>query len=122
MTELEFNFILGVLTGIMLSFLVVYLLIRRIAKQVMGELDKDITKIKEAFMPVTIEKVDDQLFCYSKKDNQFICQGANMEEVRSKFRERFPEKTAFLTGGSDEELLDDIKNQLKELNEAGPSK
>ena len=118
MTNLELNFMLGVITGIVISLLAVYLFIRRIAKEVMGELDKDITKIKEQFISVTIEKIDNQLFCYSKNDNQFICQGANMKEIRRKFRARFPEKTAFLTGGSDEELLHEIKNQLKELNEA----
>lgn len=122
MNNLDWNFVLGLLTGALLSCLVIYLVIKNIATKVMVEIDSDISKIKDMFVSVSIEKVNDQLFCYNKKNNQFICQGSNLEEIRTKFKERFPEKIAFISGAGDEQLIKDIKNQLKELNETGTGK
>ena len=44
-----------------------------------------------------------------------------MAEIKQAFEIRFPDKTAFLAGG-EEELVKELRNQLKELNEASPSK
>jgi exosome complex RNA-binding protein Rrp42 (RNase PH superfamily) len=37
------------------------------------------------------ETIDDMIYCYSAIDDQFICQGKSISELRSHFSIRFPE-------------------------------
>ena len=121
MSDYDWYFVAGMFTGIGLTFGVIYLYIRKLFIKVMSEIDNQIDQVKSKFMPVIIEKINDKLFCYTEKDKQFICQGSNMAEIKQAFEIRFPDKTAFLAGG-EEELVKELRNQLKELNEASPSK
>lgn len=121
MSEYDMGFLLGVITGIILSFVLIYLYIRNLIKKVMSEIDNQIVQVKDNLMPVSIERIDGQLFCYTEKDKQFICQGNNMAEIKQAFESRYPDKTAYLADG-DDELLTEIRAQLKELNEASTSK
>ena len=121
MNEYDTGFFLGVLTGIILSFLLIYLYIRNLVKKVISEIDNQIDQVKNKLMPVVIERVNGQLYCYTEADKHFICQGTDMAEIKQAFEVRYPDMTAYLAGG-EEELIKELRNQLKELNEAGTSK
>jgi hypothetical protein len=54
------------------------------------------------------------IFCYSKEDNQFICQGATLTEIREAFKSRFPDRTAYLDGG-DPEVVAELRAELTKL-------
>ena len=109
------EFIFGILLGIVIAGILIYLYIRGLILSVMRELDEHIERAATTLMPVTIERHNDVLFCYSKVDNQFICQGVTVAEIREAFGRRFPDKTAYLDGG-DEELVKELREELKELN------
>lgn len=121
MSEYDVAFFIGMLTGIVFAFLLLYLYIRSLIKEVVSEIDKHIDQVKDKLMPVIIERVNGQLYCYTEKDKQFICQGTNMAEIKKAFEARYPDKTAYLAGGEDE-LIKELQAQLKELNEVGTSK
>ena len=104
--------VVGMLIGMALAVLLIYLYIRGLVRQVMAELDGHIERAANTLMPVTVERHNGVIFCYDKEDNQFICQGANLEEIRTAFKARFPEKTAYLDGG-DEELVKELRAELK---------
>jgi len=108
MTEI----LLGVAIGIILTAGLTYLYVRGLVREVMAELDQHIERAASTLMPVTVERENGILFCYSKEDNQFICQGANIAEIREAFGQRFPEKTAYLDGG-DPELVEELRVELK---------
>jgi len=107
--------ILGILLGMLLAGIMVYLYIRGLIRTVMRELDEHIERAANTLMPVIIERENGVLFCYDKQDKQFICQGATVAEIREAFARRFPDKTAYLDGG-DEELVKELREELKELN------
>jgi hypothetical protein len=121
MGEYDMGFFLGLLTGVILSFVLIYLYIRNLIRKVMSELDRHIDQVKDKLMPVVIERVNGQLYCYTEPDKQFICQGVNMAEIKQAFEVRHPDMTAYLAGG-EKELIEELRTQLKELNEAGISK
>ena len=50
-------------------------------------------------------------FCYNSKDQQFVCQGRTVTEIRQVFGERFPTKTAYLAGG-DPAVVEQFKTEL----------
>ena len=105
--------ILGIIIGMVLTFLIAYLYIRGLVRQVMAEFDEKIEQAKSTLMPVTVERMNGVIFCYSKEDNQFICQGATLTEVREAFKARFPDKTAFIAGG-EESLVEELRKELRQ--------
>ena len=103
--------VVGILIGAALAILLIYLYIRGLVYQVMAELDEHIERAASTLMPVKVERHNGQIFCYAKDDNQFICQGATLAEVREAFKSRFPDRTAYLDGG-DEELVKELREEL----------
>ena len=108
--------VIGILVGMILAVGLIYLYVRGLVREVVAELDAHIERAASTLMPVTVERENGVLFCYAKEDNQFICQGATLAEIREAFKARFPDKTAYLDGG-DPELVEELRVELKkELN------
>jgi hypothetical protein len=103
--------IIGILIGAALAVLLIYLYVRGLIREVMTELDEHIERAASTLMPVIVERMNGVIFCYSKEDNQFICQGSTLTEIREAFKARFPDKTAYLDGG-DEELVKELREEL----------
>jgi hypothetical protein len=104
--------VVGILIGAALAILLIYLYIRGLIRKVMSELDAHIEKAANTLMPVVVERENGQLFCYAKEDNQFICQGATLSEIREAFKSRFPDRTAYLDGG-DPALVEELRAELQ---------
>ena len=103
--------VLGIVLGMALMAFVIYLYIRGLVREVMQELAADIERVADTLMPVTVERENGQIFCYGKEDKQFICQGATLEEIKAAFKQRFPDKTAYLDGG-DETLVTELREEI----------
>ena len=102
---------IGILIGAALAVLLIYLYVRGLIRKVMTELDEHIERAASTLMPVIVERMNGVIFCYSKEDNQFICQGSTLTEIRAAFKARFPDRTAYLDGG-DEELVKELREEL----------
>ena len=70
----------------------------------------------ERLIPLTVEVVDNQYFCYNSITQDFVCQGVNLAEIVKRFKQRYPEKSAAIYNG-DETAVRTLKSQLKELDE-----
>lgn len=103
--------IIGIVIGAALAVLLIYLYVRGLIREVMTELDAHIEKAASTLMPVIVERMNGVIFCYSKEDNQFICQGSTLTEIRSAFKARFPDRTAYLDGG-DPDLVEELRAEL----------
>ena len=88
--------------------------IRRHADSDLEEVSKDLEL--ERLIPLTVEVVDNQYFCYNSITQDFVCQGVNLVEIVKKFKQRYPEKSAAIYDG-DETAVRTLKSQLKELDE-----
>lgn len=108
MTEI----LIGIVLGIVIAIVVIYLYIRSLIKQVMMEIDELIDVAKNQMMPVIVERENGIIYCYNKDDNQFICQGTNLSEIKAAFKARFPDRTAYLDGGN-LELVEELRGELK---------
>jgi hypothetical protein len=69
---------------------------------------------EERLIALTVEQQHDQYFCYNSVTNDFVCQGRDLEEIRERFRERYPNKDAAIYDG-DRTAVATLKSQLKEL-------
>jgi hypothetical protein len=70
---------------------------------------------EEKLIALTVEVDGDQFLCYNAQTMMFVCQGRDLEEIRKRFRERFPSKSAAIYNG-DESAVKVLRTQLKELN------
>jgi hypothetical protein len=89
--------------------------VRRIEARIveeLGEIAQDLEE--EKLIALTVEVDGDQFLCYNAQTMTFVCQGRDLEEIRERFRERFPSKSAAIYNG-DESALTVLKKQLSEL-------
>lgn len=75
---------------------------------------------KQQLIPLTIEVDGDQYLCYNSMTNDFVCQGANLNEIVNRFRARFPDKEAALAKG-DDAVIAALKLLIKDLHENSSS-
>ena len=92
-----------------------------IAWMVKRRVDSDLVEVSndlelERLIPLTVEVVDNQYFCYNSITQDFVCQGVNLVEIVKRFKQRYPEKFAAIYDG-DETAVRTLKSQLKELDE-----
>ena len=92
-----------------------------IAWMVKRRVDSDLEEVSndlelERLIPLTVEVVDNQYFCYNSITQDFVCQGGNLVEIVKRFKQRYPEKSAAIYNG-DETAVRTLKSQLKELDE-----
>ena len=92
-----------------------------IAWMVKRRVDSDLEEVSndlelERLIPLTVEVVEDQYFCYNSITQDFVCQGTNLVEIVKRFKQRYPEKSAAIYNG-DETAVRTLKSQLKELDE-----
>ena len=92
-----------------------------IAWMVKRRADSDLEEVSndlelERLIPLTVEVVDNQYFCYNSITQDFVCQGVNLVEIVKRFKQRYPEKSAAIYNG-DETAVRTLKSQLKELDE-----
>ncbi len=69
---------------------------------------------QERLIALTVEFDHNQYFCYNTMTKDFVCQGADLTEIRKRFRERYPDKDAAIYDG-DESAVATLKSQLQEL-------
>ena len=110
-----------VLMWVSLAAMIVNLLVLWIARRIETRWTEELSEIaqeieEEKLIALTVEVDGDQFLCYNAQTMMFVCQGRDLEEIRKRFRERFPSKSAAIYNG-DESAVKVLKTQLKELNE-----
>jgi hypothetical protein len=123
---MELNQIVGgILMGIGIAFVMVGLYIWILFQRIRGRVDRMVEQIIQQaeadLVGLDIELDNGTYFCYDHTDQQFVCQGATVAEIRKSFGERFPGKTAYLAGG-DPEVVATFRTELLRLsiNENSP--
>jgi hypothetical protein len=108
----------GILMGIGIGFVVlglyIWILFQRIRGRVDRMVDQIIQEAEADLIGLDIEVDKGVYFCYNSKDQQFVCQGTTVAEIRQVFGERFPTKTAYLAGG-DPAVVEHFKTELLRL-------
>ena len=103
--------VIGILIGMAIAILMIYLYVRGLVREVVGELEEHLKRAEAAMWPVIVERHNGVIFCYGEEDKQFICQGKDLAEIKDAMKKRFPQKVAYLAGG-DEDLVTELREQL----------
>jgi hypothetical protein len=115
------DFLLPVVIGILIGVGIFRFMIQR-AETISPEAQETVAKlINETLIILEVESVNDQFLCYNYFTKEFVCTGRNMEEIRDRFQQRYPNKDAAVSKG-DPAALRILKQQLKVLHENCTSK
>jgi hypothetical protein len=87
------------------------------ANRIIAKLEREVTaelveKASDKMVGLVVERVSNTIYCYSEKDNEFVCQGTTLEELRTAFKQRFPDRTGYIAGG-DPDTVENLKKQLE---------
>ena len=87
------------------------------AVEITPEAQDILTRVaNETLVILEVEPVNDQFLCYNYFTKEFVCTGRNIEEIRDRFEQRYPNKEAAVAKG-DPAALSILKQQLKALHE-----
>lgn len=114
------DIVLGLILGVLVTVFLIYMYVRLLINKIMADLDNHVQRAVDTLMPINVERVNGEIYCYDDK-NQFLCQAKTAAEIREIMTQRFPEKTTFLHGG-DEDLVKELRAELKALGEVDGTK
>ena len=115
-TTLVANILIGLGLGMGLAVFWVWRVMRRFEDEVRGLVRETILEVEADIVGIVVEEDAGQLYVYRDTDSQFLCQGADLMEIRKRFNEQYPSKIAYLAGG-DPVLVERLRVELKTLKE-----
>jgi hypothetical protein len=108
------NILLGISIGVGAIILCAWYLYQRIKTRVDHMIEEVVKEVATDMIGLTIEIDQGQYFCYNVENKQFICQGSTVEEIQKTFEARFPNKIAYLAGGSPD-VITQFRTELSKL-------
>lgn len=72
----------------------------------------DTQTVSDSMIPLQVETAGNQFLCYNAKTMDFVCQGSSLEEIRSSFKLRYPDRSASVVAG-DQNAVSTLQQQLK---------
>jgi hypothetical protein len=118
-TALLANIVVGIGIGIGLVAFYVWRTVRRFETELREMVREAVAETEANMIGLIVEQEGEVIYAYTEKDRQFVCQGATVEEIRAGFRNRYPEKTAYLAGG-DADLVERFKTELLQAKAKEP--
>jgi hypothetical protein len=115
-TTIVANILIGLGLGIGLVVFWIWRTVRKFEDELRGLVRETIKEVEADMVGIVVEEEAGQLYVYRETDRQFLCQGADLMEIRKRFNDMYPEKIAFLAGG-DPALIERLKAELKALKE-----
>ena len=107
----------GLGVGVILFLLFVWAVARRLKVQFESDVESTMEKLaQERLIALTVEIDNNQYFCYNAITKDFVCQGHSLNEIRERFRLRYPNKAAAIYDG-DEIAVKTLRSQLKDMDE-----
>jgi hypothetical protein len=108
------SFLIGIVGGVVVSYGIIYwisgLLIERLKADETAEFATDDDKRIE----MKVERYHEVLYAFRTDNNDFVCQGVDLKELKLHFLQRFPQYEGYIVD-TVKELQEELARQDKEL-------
>ena len=88
-----------------------------VAEGVIKSVEEEAAEAESKRIEMKVEQHGDVLYAFRKDTDDFVCQGANFEELRANFARRFPGHTGSVEGVA-KELHDELARQRDKLTKS----
>jgi len=93
--------ILFIFIGMFLGVYILGWLLNQSIKDLQGNekeqiVDRALKIWKDHMIPLTIEKVNERFYAYNDTTGEFVCQGADFDELQANFQIRFPDNGSYI--------------------------
>lgn len=61
-------------------------------KNLVEEIQEQVQEVVKDMIPIVVEKHQNTLYVYNKENNEFMAQGANVQELEENLNKRYPGK------------------------------
>ena len=109
-------FLTGMAAAMLLLRWAINRAIDRMLERMAQEDESDTVHLDAANMELRVEFDHNIYFCYNVTDGAFVCQGTNLAEIQSNFRNRFPGVNAVIVDG-DDNSVSWLKTEMSKNNE-----
>ena len=109
-------FVAGMAASMMLLRWTINRAIDRMLERMDREDEEDTVASDAEKMELRVEFDNNLYFCYNITDGAFVCQGKNLAEIQSNFRNRFPDINAVIVDG-DDSSVGWLKTEMSKSNE-----
>jgi divalent metal cation (Fe/Co/Zn/Cd) transporter len=90
------EYLLLMFIGMAIGLYIVTLYRRKQEELLDDYVDKALEIYKKFTIPLRVDKVDSTYYCYNNDTNDFCCQGKDLEEIKERFQERFPNYGSYI--------------------------
>jgi hypothetical protein len=101
-------FVLGMAT----SLLILRWTIRRAIDQIMSRLAQE-DAVQDNNVKLKLEFDQNTYFTYNTANDQFVCQGSSVQQLKERLTEMFPKQTTFTIVDGDPAVLATVKQELE---------
>ena len=98
--------------GMVASMLILRWVVRRTIDRVLAQLDLEDTA-QDNSIRLKLEFDQDTYFTYNVDNNQFVCQGSSVQQLRERLSEMFPGQSATIVEG-DPVILAAVQKELEQ--------
>ena len=108
------SFFVGLIAGLAIAYFIIHQIGKMIFRKLEAAVAAESEQREQSRINMKVERHGDVLYAYNADNDDFICQGANLAELKQNFVARFPDRTGSVEGVNTE-LHAELLKQKQEL-------
>ena len=108
------SFFVGLIAGLGLAYIIIHQIGKMIYRRLEAAVEAEVEQKTKDRIQMKVERHGDVLYAFNADNDDFICQGANLAELKRNFVARFPGRDGSVEGASTE-LHAELLKQKQEL-------
>ena len=109
MFEVLAQLFVGFLIGWAIIFVIKIINGLQMNQQIISGLHKGQELVDQHIIMMDVQKDKGIYYCYDDRDDTFVCQGKDYEEIKKTFKERFPDRIFFINDRFKKYFPEDFK-------------
>lgn len=108
------SFLIGLFVGLGLAYIIIHQIGKMIFRKLEAAVEAEVEQKAKDRISMKVERHGDVLYAFNADNDDFICQGADLAELKRNFIARFPGRDGSVEG-VDTELHAELLKQKQEL-------
>lgn len=108
------SFFVGVIAGLAIAYFAIHQIGKMIFRKLEAAVEAEVEQHQQDRIKMKVERHGKTLYAFDADNNDFVCQGDDLAELKQNFAVRFPGRTGSVEG-VDTELHNELVKQKQEL-------